>query len=278
VASERIGTCHVCRREGVKLTFEHVPPKSSFNEGRTEVYGLMEFLNRPGNEEMTGGTVEQRGAGEWTLCESCNNKTGSWYVPELGKATAAAAKLLRAMPLDEIDENPEEVVARITFRGAKREPRPLLLIKQIVTMLLAVSPLDLSLKNPELGDFVLDRKRSGLAERFQLYLALFAGPIARTVGYAARFDVYTGRHDLISEIAFPPLAYSMTIDSPEGALRVGNITGFADCGYDQETPFEIDMIVGFGHYPMPLDYRSNAAVERDRQRNEEEGRRLRGST
>ncbi len=126
----------------MKLTFEHVPPKSSFNEGRTEVYGLMEFLNRPRDEEMTGGTVEQRGAGEWTLCESCNNKTGSWCVPELGKATAAAAKLLREMPLDEIDENPEEVVARVTFRGAGRQPRPLLLVKQIVTMLLAVSPLD----------------------------------------------------------------------------------------------------------------------------------------
>jgi hypothetical protein len=54
------------------------------------------------------------------------------------------------------------------------------------------------------------------------------------------------------------------------------LQGFADCDYEQETPFEIDMIVGFGHYPMPLDYRSKAAVERDRKRNEEEERRLRG--
>src|SRR2546430_993545 len=102
----RVGTCRVCRRPNVKLTFEHVPPKSSFNEGRQEVFGLMDFLRRPFDGEMTGGEIEQRGAGEWSLCESCNNQTGSWYVPELGRATAAGVRLLSQLPLKELDGNP----------------------------------------------------------------------------------------------------------------------------------------------------------------------------
>jgi hypothetical protein len=138
----------------MKLTFEHVPPKSSFNEGRQEVFGLMDFLNRPPSGKMTGGRIEQRGAGEWSLCENCNNKTGSWYVPELGRATAAGVTILRQLPLKEIDANPDAEVVRVGFSGVERKPRPLLLIKQIITMLLAISQTELSLKNPELGDFV----------------------------------------------------------------------------------------------------------------------------
>jgi hypothetical protein len=76
------------------------------------------------------------------------------------------------------------------------------------------------------------------------------------------------RLDIVSEIAYPPFAYALTIDSPLGALRVGNITPFVDVSADEETEFELDLIVGFGHFPMPLDYRSKAAVERDRKRNE----------
>ena len=31
--------------------------------------------------ERKNGTVDQRGAGAYTLCARCNNNTGSWYAP-----------------------------------------------------------------------------------------------------------------------------------------------------------------------------------------------------
>jgi len=31
---------------------------------------------------------------------------------------------------------------------------------------------------------------------------------------------------------------------------------------------ELDMLVGFGHTPLPVDYRTKAMIERDRRANE----------
>jgi hypothetical protein len=264
MANDRIGTCRVCRKPGVKLTFEHIPPRSSFNDMPQETFGLMDWLKREG-EPMEKGKIQQRGAGEWSLCEPCNNNTGAWYVRELGKATAAGVKLINQHGLMDLDDDPEEHVVNVKFSGNTSRPRPLLLAKQIITMLLAISPEEMSEKNPELGDFVLDRELSGLPEKFQLYMALFPGPMARTVGGAARIGVGTGRIDVISEIAYPPFAYALTIDSPPEALRVGNITPFAGVTFEQEADLDLDLIVGFGHTPYPLDYRSRAALDRDRE-------------
>jgi len=175
---------------------------------------------------------------------------------------------LGELPLDQIDANPEEEIVRVTFSGSDEKPRPLLVVKQIITMLLAISQTELSHKNPELGDFVLDRERTGLSDRYQIYLVLFAGPMAWTIGGAGVGNVFTGRFDIVSEIAYPPFGYSMTIDSPPGALSAGNITPFVDVPANYVADIELDMLVGFGHHYGPLDFRSKAAVERDRKRNE----------
>ena len=134
-------------------------------------------------------------------------------------------------------------------------------------MLLATSPYDFSMKNPELGDFVLDRDRSGLDPRYQMYLTLFAGPNARSTGVASRIDFETGRTDIMVEVAFPPFAYVMTIDSEPEAIPTANITPFVDVGYNQMADVDLGMLIGFGHTPLPADYRTNAMIERDRERN-----------
>jgi hypothetical protein len=60
---------------------------------------------------------------------------------------------------------------------------------QVVTMLLATSPPELTLNHPELGDFVIDRTRTGLADLNGFYLSLYAGPNARSTGVAVRLDL-----------------------------------------------------------------------------------------
>lgn len=141
---QRFGMCRVCRTPNVKLTFEHVPPRSSFNDVPAETFGLMDYLKR-GDEGLMGGRISQRGAGEWSLCKECNEKTGTWYVRELGRATRAAARVLDELPLGELDANPAQEVVRVKFTGAGRRPRPLRFVKQMITMLLAMSPAELSL-------------------------------------------------------------------------------------------------------------------------------------
>jgi hypothetical protein len=83
---------------------------------------------------------------------------------------------------------------------------------------------------------------------FQFYLALYAGPFARTSGFSAILDVETGRVDGLIEVAFPPYAYVMTVDSEDDrAFPTANITGFVDTAYNQRADVEIELLIGFGH-------------------------------
>ncbi len=234
--------CRVCRSAEPTLSYEHVPPRSSFNDQPTTVYGLHHWLARAEDGRMLGGRIEQRGAGARTLCERCNNNTGSWYGNELALAARTAARILRNAPLDEFDALTEHRWATVGITKTERHPHPLRLIKQIVTMLLATSPPELATNHPELGDFVADRARVGLSDRYQFYLALFAGPIARSSGVSLRLDVERNRSDILVEVAFPPFAYVMTIDSDtDEAVPTCNITRFVDVGYDQRADLELGL-------------------------------------
>lgn len=246
-----------------------MPPRAAFNNEQTRVYGLDDWLRRDDDGLLTGGRLERRGAGDHTLCADCNNKTGSWYGTELRRAAKSGARILQEAPLDELDAKLEPTWASVAFREGATRPHPLRLIKQVLTMLLATSPPELSATHPELAAFVLDREATGLLDRFQFYLALYAGPLARSTGVAHRLDIAKGRADTLVEVAFPPYAYVMTIDSRDDkAIETSNITSAVDVGYNQTADLEMDLLVGFGHTPYPADYRTRAMVERDRQRNE----------
>lgn len=174
--------------------------------------------------------------------------------------------MLSKLPLAELDASLEHQWANVTFKQQPRiGPHPLRLVKQIVTMLLATSPLSFSQANPELGDFVLDREKTGLDRRYQFYLALYVGPNARSSGVASRVNVATGRADLLVEVAYPPYAYVMTIDSETEAFETANITQFVDIGYNQMADLELGMLIGFGHTPLPTDYRTQAMINAGRE-------------
>ena len=235
------------------------------------MFGLDDWLRRGDDGLLAGGRIEQRGAGDYTLCAECNNNTGSWYGTELRRAAASAVRLLRDAPLDEFDAKLEPTWAEVAFRGGEGHPRPhpLRFIKQVVTMLLATSPPELSTTHPELGDFVRDREAVGLPDRFQFYLALFAGPFARSTGVAARMTP-EGRVDTLVEVAFPPFAYVMTIDSDDDdAIPTQNITECSTVSYNATADLEMSLLIGFGHTPYPADYRTRAMVEHERGLNEQ---------
>src|SRR4051794_9983412 len=74
-----LGPCHLCG--GIRpLSFEHVPPRAAFNNQPVIVAAGASMLGcRPG--APVRGRVEQRGAGDRTLCIPCNTTTGHLYGP-----------------------------------------------------------------------------------------------------------------------------------------------------------------------------------------------------
>lgn len=260
--------CRVCRREEAKLSFEHVPPRAAFNDGPITVYGFDDWLNRDDDGALTGGRIEQRGAGAHTLCERCNNNTGSWYGNELKRAANTGMSLLARTPLKEFDQLLEHRWAQVKLTQSETGPYPLRFIKQVIVMLLATSPPELTLNHHELGDFVLDRMRTGLSERYRFYLALYAGPYARSTGVVPSLDMERNRTDTFVEVAWPPYAYVMTIDSEPEALPTVDVTPMVDVGYNYRADVELELLLAFGHTAIPLDYRTSAMIEHEAVLNE----------
>lgn len=70
------GICAICG-EHKKLSFEHAPPKSAFNNKPIHLVDSDQMFQE--NFKYTNEALSQKGWGQFTLCESCNNNTGSWY-------------------------------------------------------------------------------------------------------------------------------------------------------------------------------------------------------
>lgn len=77
---KKIGICRLC---GVKteLTFEHIPPKKSFNRntGYT-ISHVGEAIEALENESSFNPTKKQGGIGNISLCKECNEFLGLNYV------------------------------------------------------------------------------------------------------------------------------------------------------------------------------------------------------
>ena len=56
---------------------------------------------------------------------------------------------------------------------------------------------------------------------------------------AARARLTLGEVDFLTEVAYAPFAYLMTVDTPRPVLPIGRITRFATCRYDDVCDVEI---------------------------------------
>lgn len=70
--------CRICG-EPRALTKEHIPPRKAFNTERGRLHSIMDWLKRDALSAMRGGIHQQGGVWGYTLCKSCNERTGHRY-------------------------------------------------------------------------------------------------------------------------------------------------------------------------------------------------------
>ena len=135
--------CRLCG-ECKQLTYEHVPPKSAYNREPLKSYSLSDYWALSSGKPATY-VNEQRGAGYYATCASCNSNSGTWYVGEFARWVEAGAEVV-VRELSTLRANAErpsddDIVARMKLRGTY----PGRFAKQVVAMLLAINA-------PSLGD------------------------------------------------------------------------------------------------------------------------------
>lgn len=250
------GECHICRAIG-PLSFEHVPPSAAYNSGPAVSLEFSQWLSGEA-WDPTGKKKQQRGVGDYTLCDTCNNNTGSWYGGEyVSWANQAFARLGGIPPGKFADAG----LVAIRFVGV----RPMRFIKQAVTMIFSANSPKFAEKNPALVVFVLDKHAKGLPDKYQIYITLLRGSFCRMSGVSGEVRIDRGDTIVKSEIAHPPFGIVMTFDSP-APREFGRITHYADLDYDERQDATLLMNTGEIYSPYPDDNRGASSFpHRDRE-------------
>jgi len=241
--------CRVCGREA-GLTFQHPAPESVRDDDPAKLFALDGWLAR-------GAGLP----GPYTLCDECSAGAAEWYLPEYAEWCRIARDAI-ARGRSDFELNRE---ADPSWTSEELwDVRPGAFLKQVVTMLLAIAPARFVREHPELGRYARDPRRTGLPGRYHFYLSLYRGPFTRLVGYSAQLNVVTNRSEELVELAYAPFSCVLSLAGP-ASIETTEISEFAQFPVDETCVVELDLLDGFGHTPFPADFRTLAAVERDRE-------------
>ncbi len=253
------GKCKICGYYG-QLSYEHVPPEKAFNNQRyfyqLEFDKLIEFednffdLTISQIYEKGYSKKKQGGIGFYSLCERCNNETGSWY----GHAFVSWA--WQAMSILQKTKGQPSLYYPTFFY-------PLRTIKQIVTMFFSVNPDSFREVEPELVKFVKNKETRFLSKKYRLFCYYNIQGNKRYIGYSVLAQIDINSISKLSEITFPPFGFVLTIDSKPPDKRLTEITHFADYKYDEWT----DHYQRFATLPtylpdIPGDYRTKEEIKK----------------
>jgi hypothetical protein len=238
------GKCHICGSTG-NLSFEHVPPESAFND---KPVILKPF-------EGGKGKIQQRGMGAYTLCELCNNNTGSWYGANFVKFCHMGMEILQKSK-----GNPKLIYLYQLY--------PLRIIKQIITMMFSANSEIFADKHSDLVRFVLDKERKYLSPRYRFWLYYNNVGEPRFSGIMARANFNNGSSIIFSEITYPPFGYVMTLENSEKRNdppddRLIEISDFVRYGYNEFDYREIKAFPLPTHLEFPGDYRTSEEIYKD---------------
>lgn len=229
------GKCALCGKE-CELTFEHIPPRAAFNDKPVKGVSGEKFigLNRnPWEIEDLQYINLQRGYGKYSLCQECNNNTGSWYGDEYLLMVRAAYSLL-AM-------SKEKPVYGIIIK----ECHPLRLIKQVLSMFCSINPLPDKRMEP-LRSFVLNKNATGLdPTKYKVCMYFTDSSLLKLNGLSVIGHISeTGCNAMaISEITAFPLGFLLYFDPKNGWEYNGiDITSFGQAEYDDKTEVTIPFI------------------------------------
>ena len=243
------GVCHLCGEHCV-LSFEHVPPEKAFNDKPAFLIPFEEAIHLgPDDEPQSRPKKQQRGMGGFTLCESCNNNTGSWYGGHFVQWSYDAAMLL-----ERSDGKPTLHYPYYIY--------PLPILKQIISLFLSVNSPRMQRKHSELAHFVLNKEVKYLNPRYRFFAYYTTEGRPRQLPFGRMYDIFTDTDPYLSEITTFPFGYVMTIDSKTPDSRLFDISHFSRYEYDEFVVLSLRFAVLPTHVTVPGDYRTKEEITR----------------
>jgi hypothetical protein len=255
------GNCCICGLHS-KLSFEHVPPRAAYNDQRVFEANIQKLVAAKwdGQMQTMQGKWVQRGAGKETLCEPCNNDTGSWYgTPYVSWAKQAVELLGRS-------GGTLSLAYPYTIYSLR-------VLKQVLTMFCSACGPSLSVRFPELPKFILQKTDQYMPHGLRVYAYLLDA--FNSVGHrqAGMTGVLKGRQQhVFAEVAFAPFGFVLTGDPMPIHPDLLDITFLSHSRYHEREHLFLKLPVLPINTWLPGDYRTKEQVKRDVVANERLGR------
>ncbi|WP_207428904.1 hypothetical protein [Pedobacter sp. SYSU D00535] len=218
------GNCVLCGKWG-PLTFEHIPPQCASNNKVIYVQKHEHLFEE--NSKLFGKKMRsQRGFGKQTLCASCNNDTGSWYVKDFCEFSKQGLEVFTANTIKEYVRG-EYII------------KPQNVLKQILMMFVAADSDGAVGQIEGVREYLLNKDNCNFPPDIKIYLYSNSSSHKRLLGYMTVWDKEGDQlvKKQWSEINFKPFGYFLTHNSPPPNPFLVDITDFGS------TPFDKKMIV-----------------------------------
>jgi len=249
----RIGHCHLCGAVG-ELSYEHVPPRKAFNDQRVleaEISRLLMSTNFSEYISTDGARENQAGAGAWTLCHNCNNKTGSWYGGIYVEWARQGMRVFKSSSTNSI--------VTINF-----DVYPLRVLKQVLVMFASACAPGVFSANFELQKLIFNKYEQRVPEGMRLFVFM-----VHPSSFAARQSSVSsvvnleeaGKSYRFAEICFPPFGYILTFGSDPINKEIVDITYFEKYSFAERVQMTLSMPVLSINSHLPGDFRTMTEIE-----------------
>ena len=249
------GICRLCGQD-TNLSFEHVPPRTTFNKNtRYTSIDFEEYIKTKNPlKETPKGKTKQGGIGYNSFCKKCNSFLGSNYVTAYKRWVQGGFEILK-----DTEFYPHKYVIK--------EVEPLKILKHIVSMFLAINGEWYLNSFPELADFVSNPESKTLSSKFRVFTYLTRAEKVRYMHHVVHGNLALGTSVNCSEIAFPPYGCVLTMDFGGDIKFLNDITKFKEFDINKKTDLTINMFQLPTYMPFPLDYRKKVQLETDIEKN-----------
>lgn len=249
--------CAICGKE-TKLTFEHIPPRNALNNTGSRVITGDEFINLMSSENrMPWDTTglhyvnQQRGAGLYSLCKSCNNLTGTFYGDEYCKVANAFAYYMQ--------EHEKEVKECIAINLNVKDMYPLKFIKQVLSMFCSTT-LGLTEKYHEIRELILDKDKVLSNPNFKISMFLMKNKRFLYTGQNAELIKFS-KIRVLSTMDLYPFGFVFDYDKNYEDNTLCDITSFLTFKYDDCVTMSFCIPLLERNNPFPCDYRTKQEIE-----------------
>ncbi len=263
----KFGICKLCGKYTV-LTYEHVPPKAAFNDAPVKQISGNEAIKSLGEDrlpwDLSGlyGTIQQRGSGGYYLCHSCNENTGSWYVPYFQNFVQgvfyAVGSIGELSNVTSVQLNAESI-------------RPLPIFKEIMVMFCNIN--NNCFGDENLRSFLIDKNNNSFDDKkYRVFCYIAKGPIIRMNGLSVACKLSPDKTSImltISELSAMPLGFALYVDLPERFKPKGcEITLFSNFQYEETAKCDMVLPLLENNTMFSGDYRTKEEIEATIKQNE----------